>query len=258
MNAVQAQRQRRSASDRRRSAEPASRTASVQLTCLNVQYLFRKKLTKMPATRRDEPRRVTVAEAMGCGEREDEQSDDRARSPRRVRNCAPSRTACAGRAERPNAVEDSSSKRRRHETRSNRSRRITKRSSCRSTSASSVNDDEVDDHSRGPTIPNLTNCRTPRRRRCGDQLRNPIPIREEHREQAEQREREREDHVVHPGALAPAREDRKHRKEHEREARHRHQARRRHRHQDRERHVGDVRGPQTAASRRSARRSSAA
>src|SRR5579863_3142768 len=94
-----------------------------------------------------------------------------------------------------------------------------------------------------PTMPNLTNWRTPRRWASeATILRNPIPIGEEHREQAEQREREGENNVVDPRAVAPACQDGEHREEHEREARHRHEVRGRHRHEDREGHVSDVRG----------------
>src|SRR5580704_576868 len=87
-----------------------------------------------------------------------------------------------------------------------------------------------------PTRPNLTNWRTPR-------LRNPVPIREEDGEEPHKRQREGENHVVHPRTLPPAREDRKHREEDQREARHRHQVRGGHRDEDREPHVRDVRRP---------------
>ena len=76
-----------------------------------------------------------------------------------------------------------------------------------------------------PTIANLTNCRTPRRRSVAHEsarLRNPVPIGEQNRKEPQQRQREGENHVVDPGTLAPAREDREHREEDEREPRHGH------------------------------------
>src|SRR5580698_1335408 len=73
-----------------------------------------------------------------------------------------------------------------------------------------------------PTIANLRNWRTPR-------LRNPIPIREEYGEEAQKRQREREDNVVHPRTVAPTRQNGEHREEHQGKARHRHEIRGRHR-----------------------------
>src|SRR5579862_7559912 len=67
-----------------------------------------------------------------------------------------------------------------------------------------------------PTMPNFTNWRTPRRRpRARIMLgaaasRNPIPVREEYGEEAEQGKRESEDDVIDPRALAPAGENREH------------------------------------------------
>src|SRR5215469_4458727 len=81
-----------------------------------------------------------------------------------------------------------------------------------------------------PTMPNFTNWRTPRRSESDAiTLRNPIPICEQHRKQAEQRQRKRQDDVIDPRTLAPPSENGEHREEDEGEARHRHQARRAHR-----------------------------
>src|ERR1700680_2021641 len=96
-----------------------------------------------------------------------------------------------------------------------------------------------------PTIPNLTKCRTPRRCviRCINSAaftsgsRDPVPVREQDREEPEERKRERDDRVVHPRACAPQREDREHWEKDERETRHAHQARRAQRSQNRKRHV---------------------
>ena len=47
-----------------------------QLRWRNVQYLLRKKLTKMPESVADKPRRRKVVEARALGDREDDVADE--------------------------------------------------------------------------------------------------------------------------------------------------------------------------------------